>query len=150
MVNKALNGTYLMYKPTMTSGYGQTHKLKNTGQVNDLSMDSICIRHPNWCIYIQEVHEMSTKACECPSIKEYDGHFRCMTCFKEYVVATEEDVMNMTQVAPALARIQVLETENTSLILKLAALKAVVKAMKNPVPIETVDSQMSGAWENEQ
>jgi hypothetical protein len=124
--------------------------LKNTGQDSGLSLDSICIRYPNWCIYIQEVHEMNMKECECPSIKEYDGHFRCMTCFKEYVVATEEDVMNMTQVAPALARIQVLETENTSLTRKLEALKAVVKAMKQPVPIETLDSQMSGAWENEQ
>ena len=75
---------------------------------------------------------MTDKPCKCTNVKVYDGHYRCMTCFKEFVVATEEDVMNMTQVAPALARIQELETENTSLTLKLAALKSIVHAMRNP------------------
>lgn len=79
---------------------------------------------------------MNDKVCksgECLP-KEYDGIYRCMTCFKVFVVAEEEDVMNMTQVAPALARIHELETENKTLKEKLEALMAVVKAARNPVP----------------
>jgi hypothetical protein len=92
---------------------------------------------------------MTIKPCEKCTVKDYDGHYRCMICYKEFIVATEEDVMNMTQVAPALERIRVLETENTSLITKLEALKAIVKAMRNSKPEpEAIDSQMSGAWEN--
>jgi len=71
----------------------------------------------------------------CTSIKEYDGKYRCMVCYKEFVVAEEEDVMNEATVAPAIARIQELEFENTSLKLKLEALKSVVSAIRAPVPV---------------
>ena len=74
---------------------------------------------------------MPDKPCEC-SIKMYDGHYRCMLCYKEYVVATEEAVMNMTQVAPALARIHALETENIRLNGLVEAMKATMHAMRNP------------------
>ena len=76
---------------------------------------------------------MTEEHCKlCTNVKVYDGKYRCMTCFREFIVATEEDVMNMTQVAPALARIHELETENTSLREKLQALMDVVKAPRNP------------------
>jgi hypothetical protein len=79
---------------------------------------------------------MTIKPCEKCTVKNYDGHYRCMICYKEFIVATEEDVMNMTQVAPALERIRVLETENSTLTQKLAAMVATMKAMKNsPDPV---------------
>ena len=79
---------------------------------------------------------MTEKQCEkCTNVTLYDGKHRCMVCFKEFIVATEEDVMNMTQVAPALARIHELETENTTLREKLQALMDVVKAPRNPAPV---------------
>jgi hypothetical protein len=90
---------------------------------------------------------MTVKPCEKCTVKDYDGHYRCMICYREFTVATEEDVMNMTQVAPALARIQELETENTSLTLKLAAMIATMKAMKNPPKPEAIDTQMRGVWQ---
>ena len=65
--------------------------------------------------------------------KNYDGIYRCMICYKEFNVATEEEeVMNYATAQPALARIQELETENTSLREKLEALKAIVSAPRNP------------------
>jgi hypothetical protein len=94
-------------------------------------LDSICTWVAFWCIYIQEVHEMTDKPCEC-NVKEYDGKYRCMICFKEFVLATEEDVMNMTQVAPALERIHELETENTVLQQTIAAMKTIMDAARNP------------------
>lgn len=81
---------------------------------------------------------MTDKHCKrCESIKVYDGKYRCMVCYKEFTVAEEEDVMNTATVAPAIARIVELETENKTLIQKLEALKAIVTAMRNPVPVQT-------------
>jgi hypothetical protein len=68
------------------------------------------------------------------NVKVYDDKYRCMECFKEFVVADQEDVMNQIAVAPAIARIQELETENTSLKLKLEALKSVVTAVRSSAP----------------
>ena len=95
-----------------------------------------CTGHHNCCIYVQEVHEMTEKQCGvCTNIKVYDGRYRCMVCFKEFVVAEEEDAMNTATVAPAIARIQELETENQTLRQKVEALLALAKAPKNPGPV---------------
>ena len=76
---------------------------------------------------------MTKKFCDkCTNVKVYDGKYRCMVCFKEFIVAEEEDVMNTATVAPAIARIQELETENQTLREKLQALMDLVKAPRNP------------------
>lgn len=76
---------------------------------------------------------MTEKHCKiCTNIKVYDDRYRCMICFKEFIVAEEEDVMNTATVAPAIARIQELETENTSLKCKLEALMKIVNDRYNP------------------
>ncbi|RLA60315.1 MAG: hypothetical protein DRQ89_13010 [Epsilonproteobacteria bacterium] len=87
---------------------------------------------------------MTEKVCkpgECLP-KEYDGMYRCMVCFKPFVQAEEEDVMNQLQVAPAIARIAELETENTTLKQKLEALKAIVSAVRNKEPVEGYPAAM--------
>ncbi|RLC02969.1 MAG: hypothetical protein DRH90_12500 [Deltaproteobacteria bacterium] len=79
---------------------------------------------------------MTEKHCDkCTNVKIYDDKYRCMSCFKQFIVAPEEDVMNEATVAPAIARIQELEFENTSLKLKLEALKSVISAIHVPVPV---------------
>jgi hypothetical protein len=86
-------------------------------------------------VYIYRKYmKVDVKPCKRCTVKSYDGHYKCMVCYKEFVVATEEDVMNMTQVAPALARIHELETENTTLREKLQALRDIMTAPRNPAP----------------
>ena len=80
---------------------------------------------------------MTDKVCkpgECLP-KEYDGVYRCMVCFKPFVQAQEEDVMNMLTVAPAIARIIELELENTTLKQKLETMKKVFDAARNKEPV---------------
>lgn len=60
------------------------------------------------------------------NIKEYDGKYRCMICFRQFTLADEEEAMNHTLVAPALARIQELEKENISLKEQIAAMKVLL------------------------
>jgi len=80
---------------------------------------------------------MTEKHCDkCTNIKEYDGIYRCMICFKQFIVANQEDVMNSINVAPAIERIKELETENSTLKLTIEAMKKVMSAMKNPVPAD--------------
>ena len=76
---------------------------------------------------------MTKEYCDkCTNVKLYDGLYRCMTCFKQFI-ATEEDVMNSINVAPAIERIKELENENSNLKNTIAAMKQVMTAMRNPV-----------------
>ena len=78
---------------------------------------------------------MTEQHCEqCTNVKVYDGVYRCMACFKQFIVATEEDVMNSINVAPAIERIKELEQENSILQQTIEAMKKVMVAMCNPVP----------------
>lgn len=106
--------------------------MKNDG------LDSYCNRHPLWCICVQEVHEMNQKKHKCSTIKEYDGKFRCLECFKEYHVAKEEEAMSAVLLQstpglmPAMKRIQELESEVKGLRATVEAMKVISKAMRNP------------------
>lgn len=73
----------------------------------------------------------------CTNVQEYNGEYHCMLCSREFIIADKEDVMNQATVAPAIARIQALETENKTLKEKLEALMAVVRAARNPEPVHT-------------
>ena len=77
---------------------------------------------------------------QCTNVKLYDGKYRCMQCFKQFVVVNKEDVMNSINVAPAIERIKELENENSILKQSIEAMKAVIRAMKTPVQIH-VDSR---------
>ena len=70
---------------------------------------------------------------KCTNVKIYDGKYRCMTCYRKFTIADQEDVMNEAAIAPALARIKELENQNRILELKLKALLAATKAARNPV-----------------
>ena len=81
---------------------------------------------------------MTHKHCEtCTTVRKYDDAYRCMTCYRKFAIADQEDVVNQIAVAPALARIQELENENQTLKQKLEALMAVVRAVRNPMPVQT-------------
>jgi hypothetical protein len=81
---------------------------------------------------------MTDNYCEqCTTVKMYDDEYRCMTCYRKFAIADKEDAVNQVAVAPALARIQELENENQTLKQKLEALMAVVRAVRNPMPVQT-------------
>ena len=83
---------------------------------------------------------MTEKHCEiCSNVKLYDGKYRCMECFKQFTVATEEDVMTSINIAPAIERIKELENENSNLKDVIAAMKQVMNSMKKPVREDTSD-----------
>ena len=73
----------------------------------------------------------------CSNIKEYDGRYHCMECYKEFFTAEpKEDVMNMQMAAPAIERIQELEVENRNLKSMLQAMRDVIQSVKAPVEIQ--------------
>jgi len=78
------------------------------------------------------------KECKCTNIKLYDGKYRCIWCFKEYIADDTEAVMNTMQAAPAIARIQELEQENSTLREAVNAMKKVLAAIKAPIEIQEV------------
>ena len=63
---------------------------------------------------------------QCTNVKLYDGNYRCMQCFKQFIVANKEDVMNSINVAPAIERIKQLENENSTLKETIEAMKKVL------------------------
>lgn len=78
---------------------------------------------------------MNQKKHKCSTIKEYDGKFRCLECFKEYHVAKEEEAMSAVLLQstpglmPAMKRIQELESEVKGLRATVETMKAISKAM---------------------
>ena len=86
---------------------------------------------------------MTTKHCDkCTNVKLYDGEYRCMECFKKFFTTEpQEDVMNMQMAAPAIERIQELETENTQLKNVIATMKRVITSVHTPVELkDQIDS----------
>ena len=88
---------------------------------------------------------MTEKHCvECTNVKLYDGIYRCMTCYKQFIEATKEDVMNSVNVAPAIERIKELENENSILKQTIESMKQILRAMYNKEPSTDVPGVQCG------